>query len=324
MGLWDNILDWFSKEEKYSYNKDEVERATNDLNNQLLERERNEERKRYDEYLKELETMLPEIPDLEYKEIPNISDEELEKKANEDVGSEKEKAIKKKEEYYNSKVENVNDAIEKNKEKLTESTEKLKQEGANEAENFKNKAIKNGLIGSSITSSYNKEIVDTIRKEAEELNKKYSTENEKLNSKIDELENLKSEAVNDLDGKYAEKLQSEIEALKKERDKNTENIKKYNADVEKQINNAKLEQEKIKSQLAKTYSDNYELLKKEELKHGYQGDRKKEYDERLNIVKKFYSQFPSSLAKDLALSNKALVELLGANYNEFKKYLNTL
>lgn len=324
MGLWDNILDWFSKEEKYSYDKKEVDRAVNDLNEKLLERERQDERKRYDEYLKEIEKLMPEIPDLEYKEAPTVSDEELEKKANESIGAERESAIKKKEDYYNSKVGSVNESIEKNTEKLAETTEKLKAEGVNEAENFKNKAIKNGLVGSSITESYNKNLVENIRKEADELNRKFDDENARLNKKIDELETLKAEAVDDLDGKYGEKLQKEIESLKKERDKNAEEIKKYNANVDKQINNAKLEQEKIKSQLAKTYADNYELLKKEELKHGYTGERKKEYDERLNIVKNFYSQFPASLAKELALSNKALVDLLGANYGEFRKFLNNM
>lgn len=324
MGLWDNVKDWFTKydmeEEKRKY-ADETAK----LNDALSAKEREAIKKRQEALEKEIANALPELPEVEIKPMPEFDEEEVKSSVKDKLDDEYKESLSELEKNYGSKIDNKVDAVNEYADKLNKKATEYKNDTEESKEDFKNRAIKNGIIKSSIVSSKGDELNEVFNAKAGELKNDYEAKNQSITKEINALEEEKNSKAAKLDSSYQTKIQSEIDKLTKEFEKNKAEIEKQNLNAEKTLAAAKAEQAKLKNELIAKQDSDYEKLLEEEKTFGIKDEeRKKDYDERLRIAKDFYSQFPPKVAKELAYSNDKLYNLLGANYRYFREFLNEL
>lgn len=324
MGLWDNVKDWFTKydieEEKKKYANE-----TAKLNDALSAKEREAIKKRQEALEKEIANALPELPEIEIKPLPEFDEEEVKSSVQDKFDNEYNDNLSELEKNYGSKIDKKVDAVNEYADKLNKKATEYKNDTEESKEDFKNKAIKNGIIKSSIVSSKGDELNEVFNAKASELKNDYEAKNQSITKEINALEAEKESKAAKLDSSYQAKIQSEIDKLTKEFEKNKAAIEKQNLNAEKALAAAKAEQAKLKNELVAKQDSDYEKLLEEEKTFGIKDEeRKKDYDERLRIAKDFYSQFPPKVAKELAYSNDKLYNLLGANYRYFREFLNEL
>lgn len=324
MGLWDNVKDWFTKydieEEKKKY-AGEIEK----LNEALSAKEREAIKKRQEALEKEIANALPKLPEIEIKPLPEFDEEEVKSNVKDKLDDEYKESLSELEKNYGSKIDNKVDAVNEYADKLSKKATEYKNDTEESKEDFKNRAIKNGIIKSSIVSSKGDELNEVFNAKAGDLKNDYEAKNQAITKEINALEEEKNSKAAKLDSNYQTKIQSEIDKLTKEFEKNKAEIEKQNLNAEKALAAAKAEQAKLKNELIAKQDSDYEKLLEEEKTFGIKDEeRKKDYDERLRIAKDFYSQFPPKVAKELAYSNDKLYNLLGANYRYFREFLNEL
>lgn len=324
MGLWDNVKDWFTKydmeEEKKKYASE-----TEKLNEALSAKEREAIKRRQEALEKEIANALPELPEIEIKPLPEFDEDEVKNSVKDKLDDEYKETLSELEKNYGSKIDNKVDAVNEYADKLSKKATEYKNDTEESKEDFKNRAIKNGIIKSSIVSSKGDELNEAFNAKAGELKNDYEAKNQAITKEINALEEEKNSKAAKLDSNYQTKIQSEIDKLTKEFEKNKAEIEKQNLNAEKALAAAKAEQAKLKNELIAKKDSDYEKLLEEEKTFGIKDEeRKKDYDERLRIAKDFYSQFPPKVAKELAYSNDKLYNLLGANYRYFREFLNEL
>lgn len=324
MGLWDNVKDWFTKydmeEEKKKYAGE-----TEKLNEALSAKEREAIKRRQEALEKEIANALPELPEIEIKPLPEFDEEEVKSSVKDKLDDEYKESFSELDKNYGSKIDNKVDAVNEYADKLNKKAAEYKNDTEESKEDFKNRAIKNGIIKSSIVSSKGDELNEVFNAKAGELKNDYEAKNQAITKEINALEEEKNSKAAKLDSNYQTKIQSEIDKLTKEFEKNKAEIEKQNLNAEKALAAAKAEQAKLKNELIAKKDSDYEKLLEEEKTFGIKDEeRKKDYDERLRIAKDFYSQFPPKVAKELAYSNDKLYNLLGANYRYFREFLNEL
>lgn len=324
MGMWDSVKDWFTK---YDIEEDKKKYAdvTEKLNQALLAKEREAIKKRQEAYKKEIENSLPELPEIELKPIPEFDVEEVKNNVKDKLDDKYKEDISEIEKSYGDKIDKKASSVNEYADKLSKKASEYKSDAEESKEDFKNKAIKNGILKSSIVTSKSDELNEVFESKADELKKDYELKNQSITKEINALEEEKNSKEAKLDSNYQAKIQSEIDKLTKEFEKNKAEIEKQNLNAENALAKAKAERAKLQNELSSKQDTDYEKLLEDEKIYGIKDEeRKKDYDERLNLVKKFYSQFPPKVAKELAYSNDKLINLLGANYKAFREYLNEL
>ncbi len=242
----------------------------------------NEERKKLEDYLSEAakaeqDSRLPDAPQYERMENAAVSDEEIEKRAKDELAgyeSSSRSAIETENEALNKKYSEDKAAAQKS---FYEKNAAVESAYSKAKEDSSNDSLKRGLARSSIA-----------------LNKQYSlNENEaaaktalasEINSKIEALDNeisalgvKREKAMNDFNIAYAAKLTTLINGLKDERETKKAEALKYNnsltekehsAAVDKEMNESSLytqslNQKKLKNDLGDTtdYSANYSIMR---------------------------------------------------------------
>lgn len=324
MGMWDSVKDWFTKYD-IEEDKKKYADATDKLNEALLAKEREAIKKRQEGYKKEIENILPELPEIELKPIPEFNAEEVKNSVKDKLDEKYKDDLSDIENSYGNKIDKKTNSVNEFAEKLSKKASEYKIDTEESKEDFKNKAIKNGILKSSIVTSKSDELNDVFDAKANELKKEYELKNQSITNEINALEEEKNSKAAKLDSNYQAKIQTEIDKLTKEFEKNKAEIEKQNLNAENALIKAKAEREKLQNELSSKQDTDYGKLLEEEKLYGIKDEeRKKDYDERLNLVKKFYSQFPPKVARELAYSNDKLYNLLGANYKSFREYLNEL
>lgn len=324
MGMWDSVKDWFTK---YDIEEDKKKYAdvTEKLNEALLAKEREAIKKRQEAYKKEIENSLPELPEIELKPIPEFDVEEVKNNVKDKLDDKYKEDISEIEKSYGDKIDKKASSVNEYADKLSKKASEYKSATEESKEDFKNKAIKNGILKSSIVTSKSDELNGVFESKADELKKDYELKNQSITKEINALEDEKNSKEAKLDSNYQAKIQSEIDKLTKQFEKNKAEIEKQNLAAENALAKAKAERAKLQNELSSKQDTDYKKLLEDEKIYGIKDEeRKKDYDDRLNLVKKFYSQFPPKVAKELAYSNDKLVNLLGANYRAFREYLNEL
>lgn len=324
MGMWDSVKDWFTK---YDIEEDKKKYAdvTEKLNEALLAKEREAIKKRQEAYKKEIENSLPELPEIELKPIPEFDVEEVKNNVKDKLDDKYKEDISEIEKSYGDKIDKKASSVNEYADKLSKKASEYKSDTEESKEDFKNKAIKNGILKSSIVTSKSDELNGVFESKADELKKDYELKNQSITKEINALEDEKNSKEAKLDSNYQAKIQSEIDKLTKQFEKNKAEIEKQNLAAENALAKAKAERAKLQNELSSKQDTDYKKLLEDEKIYGIKDEeRKKDYDDRLNLVKKFYSQFPPKVAKELAYSNDKLVNLLGANYRAFREYLNEL
>lgn len=322
MGLWDNIKDWFTKDEEEKLNVEKAKQDEKNVVEELLKMQNESKKADENAYQQGLIEALPKELDLEYLEYNGQSDDEIEglvKDKYDDGHKENITQIEGQYELENQKLDSEKNVEAERKE---ENLKKQEENFDENVETFKNKALKNGIIESSIVSEQNEKFEETKAYDNEKVLKEFKERVELLDGEIAGLEYKKSKAIGKADNDYLKKLDAEISTLKKERDNK---IKEVNS-VNNKVDIAKAEYEKNKILAEQDYVDKYNdsIRKREEseAKYGYTGERKDEYEKRLNIALDFYSKFKKDDALNLIKNNKELKNLLGQNYNTLIRRIN--
>ena len=146
-----------------------------------------------------------------------------------------------------------------------------------------------------------------------------------IDNKIAGLENDKTNALEELDLKYAMELDERIADLKKERDKTVKEYETYNNQVRKQNADYQVKrQSDIEKYLEKREEEKLEAIKKQEeneKKYGYTGEKQDNYAKRYNIALNFYSSLAPEIAADALAASPNMKYYLGLYYD---KLLNAL
>lgn len=319
MGLWDSILDFFTKVE---YDKDAAKKKEQELNSWLAKEQEKEEKKKNEAYEKGYENGLPEEKEFEYKEAVVDDDKTIEEKANNEYKDDWNVSNANLENEYVEDLNEFEDAAEEYADNAKKKHQGIEKEHAVNKDKAQNNAIKNGLVNSSIITETNNEL-----EKAKDYSVKENANDfeQKINDIDDEIEKLSVERElkkNQLSSDYRKKIDSKINSLKADRQKEIDKIDKYNNDVAKQ--------EKEYAQELKDYEKEYEEdwqknnKKNEEYvrQNGYSGEEKKDYDNRLKNAYDFYKQLPKKDANEMIQNNPNLRKYLGLNYNQLLKEIN--
>ena len=160
---------------------------------------------------------------------------------------------------------------------------------------------------------------------AGQLQASFNNSMTEIDNKIAGLENDKTNALEELDLKYAMELDERIADLKKERDKTVKEYETYNNQVRKQNADYQVKrQSDIEKYLEKREEEKLEAIKKQEeneKKYGYTGEKQDNYAKRYNIALNFYSSLAPEIAADALAASPNMKYYLGLYYD---KLLNAL
>ena len=317
MSLWDDIADVFKpkkKKEEEEKRKAEISAKESELLDRLAEIDK-DYREKNKETPPDWDKLIPNDLKLEYKEYKGLSDDEIEDKAKRQLAD-----------YYSSNKDGIDRDYYEAVGKKENAAEKLKAETAYKSgdiereyerkkKSVKNDNLKNGIMSSSIAKLMEEELSDYEDGERRRL---YEESFAKLRSYGDEIKRLESErddALKNLDLQYATKLEKNIDALQKERDKEMNDVKSFNNKVKESA--AKYTADRLNKidRLERKISDRKEKELKRESYYGYEGDKKNEYESRYKLAHSFYDTLTKAEAIELVKNNWALKQYLGSYYN---------
>ena len=229
--------------------------------------EYNSAREELEKYLKEnTDPALPERPDLpsapsyERMEYDSVSDDELKKRAEQELAD-----------YRNSGTSSVESEIEalKNKydadkttaRKSAEEKQTAVEEAYNKAkEQTDNDVLKRGLARSSIAALKQSELSEEAAKQNSAIAIALSDALASIDGEIENLNVKKQKALNDFNIAYASKLATRISELITERDKKVSEALKYNNSLAEKEYDDELARKKTESDL---YTEALEQRKSE-------------------------------------------------------------
>lgn len=317
MSLWEDIAEAFKpkkKKEEEEKRRAEIEKKESELMERLAEIDRN-----YTEKNKEIapdwDKLIPNDIKLEFKEYKGLSDSEINEKA--------ERLLR---DYYSSKKDGIDGDYNKSADKKAADIEKVKintllkskdieDEYAGKKKNVRNENIRNGIMSSSIAELMEEELDGYEDGEKKRLYEDAAIRVKTYESDIEKLEEERDAALKNLDLEYATKLEKNIDALKKERDKEMNDVKTYNNKVKESA--AKYNTDRLNkiARLEKKISDMKEQERKNEMYYGYEGDKKNEYESRYKLAHSFYDTLTKKEALESVKNNWALKQYLGNYYN---------
>ncbi len=327
--IWDEFKDLFKTdsekaEEKQNQIKDALEREK-----EILDRLSELEQQYKDSLPKEEEPDLDALfpTDLGLKEIEYKadSDEDIASRAERENALNKQQAANKLEGKYETQKSEIESNRLQAAENLKSGYEKLSELYDELRRRTENDVLKRGLARSSIATTQLGSL-DAARMEgAGQLQASFNNSMTEIDNKIAGLENDKTNALEELDLKYAMELDERIADLKKERDKTVKEYETYNNQVRKQNADYQVKrQSDIEKYLEKREEDKLEAIKKQEeneKKYGYTGEKQDNYAKRYNIALNFYSSLAPEIAADALAASPNMKYYLGLYYD---KLLNAL
>lgn len=318
MGLFDGIKDWFDSKSEIT---DEQLRAQADFNKILEQMERDEQKRLQYEKEKYTESFVPDKPTFKYETYDRKDQELIEKEAKDaykDYYANEQDSIKS---VYEKEMNKADNTLEEAETDAKEEKDRISKELANELEDFRAEALKNNIMNSSIVSGVNKQKTDEAEKNI------YNIDQE-LNNTREEVDHSKSTAKkrfdannSKLDSEVNKKVYDLISNAEAKEDRNQSEVDKRNKqtkDAERAYNR---EVDNIRAERSREYDDNLKKMYNYEARHGYNGKRKEEYDERVKMAKEFYDRYPKDVAYEMVQRNHALPELLGYDYVKFLREL---
>ena len=166
--------------------------------------------------------------ELERKEVPNVTDDELEEIAKNSLSDYYSNGVKSLLDSNEKSITSLNSKAEKALTNLEEGKEKLNSQIDNAKQNAENQAIKRGLARSSIImnqlENYDKMKIEQAAKMEKEVNDQIS----QINYEIETLSSRLEDSLKSFDLSYAVKLQTKINDLKDEQVKKIEKALEYN------------------------------------------------------------------------------------------------
>ena len=299
MSIWDEIVDIFTPKDELDKKKENeyklAKQKEKDLLNQLYDLDK--------EYI----SSLPKKEEKDYaslfkpfskkeKKDNLMSDEELDKIA-----------LEKAYDDYDKKLYNINDSYKKNKDKATENLDKvidtgkdillkLNKQFAIKENNINNKMTSKGLGLSSIKDNLLKENTNNIaskKQESRDVTNKYLNN---INNTVKGITDSRDKKINDLKYQTNEDYNRLLTELYDKRNTEKQKINDYNDKIKQEkidYDNKVLSQiESLKEKDRKKEIEQQRLQTEYENKYGYTGDKKINYDKRLNLATEFYDTLP--------------------------------
>lgn len=280
------------------------------------------------EALKKMEEEFEEsyVPSQGYEDIEDVLPEEIEFVYKEYKGDDeqtiKDKTTSKYEDLLSGKTEEVNteykgkiDSIEQKKDNaLSESQtkyNKLDSEYDEIKKQIENSLVQNGMYRSSIKQGQ-EDYADSMKaQEAQKIKDDLTSDINGYDAEIQRLKDEEKVAIDSLNLKYAQELESEIQKLLETRQKEINDINKYNNDLK--AKEAKYKEERllaIEEQLANRIKDDLEIKNLEE-QNGYTGEKDENYKARYQLARDFYMSLPKNVAEIMFNANRDLKDYLG-------------
>ena len=331
--LWDEFKDLFkTKEQREQERRDSLADAMDrekDVVKQLeeLDRQYRESLPVEEEEQPNLEELFPSDSGLREHEYVPETDEQIEERAKAELEDKKAADKKKLENKYAAQADEVELKKGDASKALDKAYDNLDEKYAEQGENAKNAALKQGVARGSILSSVLKELSEGKQAEAQSAEKAYREKIESLDAKLSTLESELNSALEQLDMKYAVELSDNIRELKQERDKETQKWEKYNQEIRKKQAEYEYErQQDINEFLAEREQQKAEEKRREEQNeaiYGYTGEKQKNYAARYDIAYDFYMSLDPAIALEAFEASPNMQYYLGAYYNKLKKELKS-
>ena len=257
----------------------------------------------------------PESLNLEKKDIPDKTNEELESLAKSSL-----------EKKYGDKKDSTNVSFEQKISDMIASKDKMKDNATYQQEEIssiydkgiketENQMLRRGLARSSIVIG---EISNLEGSKANELAKVLQNLEENLTkteANISSLEKQKEDALSSLDIEYALELEQEIDKVKNDYNKAkseaiefNNNIDKLEAEYKLKLDKQKTEKQKELAIMQEKYGKNYTSMLVQ--------------DKQFEYLKEYLSALEPSYAMNLLLTNKDFKTILGSRYGEMYQYLS--
>lgn len=295
------------------------------------QKELNETLKKMDEDFKEsydpgsgyddIADLVPEEVEFVYKEYKGDDEQTIKDKTT----SKYEDLLKGETQEVNNKYDGKVNQLEDKKNSATVDSQIKQNELDSEYDKLKkqieNSLIQNGMYRSSVRQGQ-EDYADAMQAlESDKIQKDLSSEISAYDSEIQKLREEEKVAVDSLNLKYAQDLKTEIDKLLEERQKQINDINKYNNDLK--VKEAKYTEDRllaIEKQLAQRIKDDLQIKNLEE-QNGYSGEKDENYKERYNLAREFYMSVPKDTAIYMLGSNYALKDYLGLYYERLASEL---
>lgn len=329
MSIWDKIEDLFKTKEEIA--DEEAQRAgaavegetTSGLVDALKNLE-DELNKKNTVEEPDYDKLFPEVK-LEKKEYAPATDEEIEKRAQDETAGD-----------YQKKTQNLLDSAKKKGEELSDYNKQLSEkktaslaDAESAVERAKETAsddmLKRGLGRSSIVAGILGEYDKAGLEKAAEIMNSYDSKIADVEKEISGLESEKKKSLDELDLAHAKEVSDRIAELKEERLKlSNEAIAENNKIAQKQadLDAERLEGiEKYKEDRKKKAEDEAKQLAEYEKKYGYSGEKQQNYAKRYELALRYYLTVDSDIALKALESSANMKYYLGNYYDKLKSVL---
>lgn len=311
MGVFDDIIEWFQNLGKTQ------EVSDLGLISSLRDMEAAEQ-KRMDNLIKsKAESYRPKDKTFTYEEeYKPIDDETLKQESDTYYSKQWQEEKNDIQNAFDEKIDKINSKEEKYKSDAEDKFNYYNDRYDDIMKNFKNFAVKNGVVDSSIVGSKN-------TAETDEKNKYIKLTQEKLDDLLNETANnkelaekLKQKDIEELDLEFNKKVQDYFDKLKAKEQSKVQKVEDKNAQIAKEEKAYKNNQDKIVADKMQEFKEEKEKFLNNEKIYGYSGTRAEEYNNRLKLARDFYSKYPKKDALKAIEKNSDLVKLLGHNYSK--------
>lgn len=239
---------------------------------------------------------------------------------------------------YDKKIDNINNLYELRENKANKNKDKVVETGINILSDLNNKMAindnnidslmqKKGLVYSSIKDNLhneNKENIDKKKSDSIKTTKRYL---DNINDTVKAILEEKNDSIKNLDIESEDKYQDLYDSLVKNRNKEKQKINDYNEQVRQEKitydNNVNRKIQSMKENDRKKEQEQERLDRENEYKYGYTGDKKVNFDKRLNLAIEFYDTLPKDLALRVASNNLELKRYLGVYYEPLIKHISS-
>lgn len=261
------------------------------------------------------ESIVPKTTNTEMKKYKEKSESELLEEAKQNVMPGYTEKINNLNENAAKKIQSLEKKLGEEQTELEKNTLKAEFSFNNNASSSTNKALKQGILTSSIYANTQNSILQSYRQEIERIKNQYVFLQENIEKEINLLNQSKQNALSEYNLKMASDIEKKLTTLKNNQQSAMEAVNKYNQQLAK--TEQKYQEDRLKkiSELQEEWQKNYSDQLEYEHLYGYTGDNLKEMEERYNLAKDFYFNITKNDAKKLLSQNyQALSTSLGPIY----------
>ncbi len=262
-------------------------------------------------------TELPEVKTYEKKEYKEEDADKIKAQVEEEFKGATESGILNLQTKNDSQKSKIKTKMEEQNASLDIAKEQIKDDYSKSKADVLSRAIEQGIARSSIVGAEQDRLSEEERAVMRVLEEENALKNSAYEVELALLEKELEAAMQEFQIEQAVKIKKRINDLTSDVKKENEKILEYNNKM------AELEQKSINAR-ADAIEDakaREKELEAEEARYGYTGDKKLNYDQRMNVAKNYYM----SLSRDEALkqfeADTALHEYLGLYYDDLRTIL---